>query len=79
MGHTKMTATMTHARQALSILVILPFMLGIGLSTALSHPKEVSGFGEAKAITTIHTTMLEGGSKRKNLLARNLLELSEIR
>ena len=63
MGHTKMTATMTHARQALSILVILPFMLGIGSSAALSHPKEVSGFGEAEAITTIETTMVDGGVK----------------
>ncbi len=58
-----MTATMTHARRALSILVILPFMLGIGSSAALSHPKEVSGFGEAEAITTIETTMVDGGVK----------------
>ncbi len=65
MGHTKMTATMTHARRALSILIILPFMLGIGSSAALSHenPKEVSGFGEAKAITTIETTMVDGSIK----------------
>ncbi len=58
-----MTATMTHATRALSILVILPFMLGIGSSAALSHPKEVSGFGEAEAITTIETTMVDGGVK----------------
>ena len=59
-----MTATMTHARRALSILVILPFMLGIGSSAALSeeNPKEVSGFGEAVA-TTIETTMVAGGVK----------------
>ena len=63
MGHTKMTTTMTHASRALSILVILPFMLGIGSSAALSHPKEVSGFGEAEAITTIETTMVDGGVK----------------
>ncbi len=63
MEHTKMTATMTHARRALSILVILPFMLGIASGTALSHPKEVSGFGEAEAITTIETTMVDGGVK----------------
>jgi hypothetical protein len=58
-----MTAAMTHARQALSILVLLPLMLGIGSSAALSHPKEVSGFGEAEAITTIETTMVDGGVK----------------
>ncbi len=60
-----MTATMTHARRALSILIILPFMLGIGSSAVLSEekPKEVSGFGEAEAITTIETTMLDGGVK----------------
>ncbi len=58
-----MTTTMTHASRALSILVILPFMLGIGSSAALSHPKEVSGFGEAEAITTIETTMVDGGVK----------------
>ena len=65
MGHTKMTATMTHARRALPILVILPFMLGIGLSAALSgeNPKEISGFGEAVAITTIETTMVDGSVK----------------
>ncbi len=65
MGHTKITATMTHARRALSILVILPLVLGIGSSAALSHenPKEVSGFGEAKAISTIETTMVDGGVK----------------
>jgi hypothetical protein len=68
-----MTTTMTHARRALSILVILPFMLGIGLSTALSHPKEVSGFGEAKAITTIHTTMLEGGFKAQESVGKDSL------
>ncbi len=64
MEHTNMTATMTHARRALSILVILPFMLGIGSSAALSeeNPKEVSGFGEAVA-TTIETTMVAGGVK----------------
>jgi hypothetical protein len=62
-----MTATMTHARRALSILVILPFMLGIGSSAALSeeNPKEVSGFGEAVA-TTIETTMVAGGVKAQN-------------
>ena len=70
-----MTATMTHARRALSILVILPFMLGIGSSTALSHknPKEVVGFGEAKAITTIHTTMLEGGFKAEESVGKESL------
>ena len=75
MGHTKMTATMTHARQALSILVILPFMLGIGSSTALSHknPKEVVGFGEAKAITTIQTTMLKGGVKAQKSFGKESL------
>ena len=70
-----MTATMTHARQALSILVILPFMLGIGSSTALSHknPKEVVGFGEAKAITTIQTTMLKGGVKAQKSFGKESL------
>ncbi len=70
-----MTATMTHARQALSILVILPFMLGIGSSTALSHenPKEVVGFGEAKAITTIQTTMLKGGVKAEKSVGKESL------
>ncbi len=65
MGHIKMTAAMTHARQALSILVLLPLMLGIGSSTTLSeeNPKEISGFGEAEAITTIETTMVDGGVK----------------
>ncbi len=60
-----MTATMTHARRALSILIILPFMLGVGLSAAFSteNPNEVSGFGEAVAVTTIETTMLDGGVK----------------
>ena len=70
-----MTATMTHARRALSILVILPFMLGIGSSTALSHknPKEVVGFGEAKAITTIQTTMLKGGVKAQKSFGKESL------
>ncbi len=70
-----MTATMTHARQALSILVILPFMLGIGSSTALSegNPKEVIGFGEAKAITTIQTTMLKGGVKAQKSFGKESL------
>ena len=60
-----MTATMMHAKQALSILVILPFILGIGSSTALSEedPKEVNGFGESIAITTIQNNMIEGGVK----------------
>ena len=64
MEHTKMIATMTHARRALSILVILPLMLGIGSIAALSeeNPKEISGFGEAVA-TTIETTMVAGGVK----------------
>ncbi len=68
-----MTATMTHVRQALSILVILPFMLGIGLSTAFSHPTEVIGFGEAKAITTIQTTMLEAGAKAQKSFGKESL------
>ncbi len=68
-----MTATMTHASRALSILVILPFMLGIGSSTALSHPKEVVGFGEAKAITTIQTNLLEGGVKAEKSVGKESL------
>jgi hypothetical protein len=70
-----MTATMTHARQALSILVILPIMLGIGSSTTLSeeNPKEISGFGEAEAITTIETTMVDGGVKAQKSYGKKSL------
>jgi hypothetical protein len=68
-----MTAAMTHARQALSILVLLPLMLGIGSSAALSHPKEVSGFGEAEAITTIETTMVDGGVKAQKSSSKTSL------
>ncbi len=59
-----MTATMTHARRALSILVILPFMLGIGSSTASSaeYPTEIIGFGEAKAVPSIKVNKVKGGT-----------------
>ncbi len=75
MERTKMTATMTQARRALPILVILPFMLGIGLSAALSaeNPNDVSGFGEAVAVTTIETTMLDGGVKAQKSSANTSL------
>ena len=75
MEHTKMIATMTQARRALPILVILPFMLGIGLSAALSaeNPNDVSGFGEAVAVTTIETTMLDGGVKAQKSSANTSL------
>ena len=65
MGDTKMIATMTHARQALSILVILPFMLGIGSSTALSegNPKEILGFGEAETAPFVTYDELAGGTR----------------
>ncbi len=70
-----MTVTMTHAKQTLSILVILPLLLGIGAYTALSkeNPKEVSGFGEAKAITTIETTMVDGGVKAQKSFGKTSL------
>ena len=50
---------------ALPILVAIPLILGIGLSTAFSGegPKEITGFGEGKAITTIKTNMVKGGVK----------------
>ena len=50
---------------ALTILVAIPLILGFGLSTAFSGegPKEMTGFGEGKAITTIKTNMVKGGVK----------------
>ncbi len=70
-----MTATMTRAKQAVSILVILPLLLGIGAHTTLSEesPKEVSGFGEAEAITTIETTMVDGGVKAEKSTGKTSL------
>ncbi len=75
MGHTKMTATTTHARQALSILVIPLFMLGIASCMALPEgsPMEVSGFGEAEAITTIETTMVDGSVKAQKSFGKTSL------
>ncbi len=50
---------------ALTILVAIPLILGFGLSTAFTGegPKEMTGFVEGKAITTIKTNMVKGGVK----------------
>ena len=60
-----MKTIMRSAGQALSILVALVFTLGIGLTTvsAGEEPTEIIGFGEAKAITSIKTNQLKGGTK----------------
>ncbi len=70
-----MKTTMRHTRKALPILVALVFTLGIGLSTAFSGegPKEISGFGEAKAITSIKTNMLKGGTKAQKSFGKKSL------
>ncbi len=52
-------------RLAFPMFGALALMLGVGLSPAFAgeDPKEVIGFGEAKAITTIETTMVDGSTK----------------
>jgi len=60
-----MKRTVGSAGLALTILVAIPLILGIGLSMAFSAegPKEMTGFGESKAINTIKTNMVKGGVK----------------
>jgi hypothetical protein len=60
-----MKTIMRSTGQTLSILVALVFTPGIGLTTVFAHdtPKEIIGFGEGKAITSIETNMLKGGIK----------------
>ncbi len=59
----------------LPILVALVFILGIGLSTAFSAegPKEITGFGESKAITTLKTNMVKGGVKAQKSAGKKAL------
>ncbi len=60
-----MKTIMRSPGQALPIHVALVFTLGIGLSTVFAgeSPKEVTGFGEAKAVPSITTILLKGGTK----------------
>ncbi len=60
-----MKTIMRSPGQALPILVALVFTLGIGLSTVFAgeSPKEITGFGEAKAIPGINTNGVKGGTK----------------
>jgi len=53
----------------------LTLALVVGLSTAFSGegPKEVIGFGEAKAITSIKTNMLDGGVKAQKSVGKKSL------
>ncbi len=59
-----MKTTMRHTRKALSILVVLVFTLGIGLSTAFSGeiPKEAWGFGELKVQPVQTWNEVKGGT-----------------
>ncbi len=60
-----MKTIMRSSGQALPILVALIFTLGIGLSTVFAHesPKEITGFGEAKAVPSVNTNGVKGGTK----------------
>ncbi len=70
-----MKRTVGSAGLALTILVAIPLILGIGLSTAFSAegPKEITGFGESKAITTIKTNMVKGGVKAQKSFGKKAL------
>ncbi|MFQ5930236.1 MAG: hypothetical protein ACE5MK_11100 [Acidobacteriota bacterium] len=72
-----MKTTMRNAGLGLAILVAfaLTLALVVGLSTAFSGegPKEIIGFGEAKAITSIKTNMLEGGVKAQKSFGKKSL------
>ncbi len=60
-----MKTIMSSAGLTFVTLVALVFILGFGLSMASSAegPKEITGFGESKAITTLKTNMVKGGVK----------------
>ena len=72
-----MKITMRNAGLGLAILVAfaLTLALVVGLTTAFSGegPKEIIGFGEAKAITSIKTNMLEGGVKAQKSFGKKSL------
>jgi len=74
---TKMKTPMRNAGLGVAILVAfaLTLALVVGLSTASSAegPKEIIGFGEAKAITSIKTNMLEGGVKAQKSFGKKSL------
>ena len=74
---TKMKTTVRSLRLALPILItlVLTLALVVGLTTAFSGegPKEIIGFGEAKAITSIKTNMLEGGVKAQKSYGKTSL------
>ena len=52
----------------LAILVAFALTLGVGLSTAFSGegPKEVTGFGEAKAVPSITVNQVKAGTFEQN-------------
>jgi len=70
-----MKRTVGSAGLAVTILVAIPLILGIGLSTAFSTegPKEITGFGESKAITTLKTNMVKGGVKAQKSAGKKAL------
>ncbi len=68
-----METTTRSTRLALPIFGALALMLGLSPAFAKEDPKEVVGFGEATAISTIQTTMLEGGVKAQKSFGKESL------